>query len=103
MYSGSLSGTHKIGNRKILRGHHDVGVCFIQDMWGKVMHMHRTADLVTSERVGLKNVPGYFFCGCRTRSESCLRHVMRIKSGYPYRIFLHHGNKIRCIIENRMV
>ena len=61
MYSGSLSGTHKIGNRKILRGHHDVGVCFIQDMWGKAMHMHRTADPVTSERVGLKNVPGYFF------------------------------------------
>ena len=26
------SGTHKIGNRKILRGHHGVGVCFIQDM-----------------------------------------------------------------------
>ncbi len=61
MYSGSLSGTHKIGNRKILRGHHDVGVCFIQDMWEKAMHMHRTADPVTSERVGLKNVPGYFF------------------------------------------
>ena len=61
MYSGSLSGTHKIGNRKILRGHHDVGVCFIQDMWGKAKHMHRTADPVTRERVGLKNVPGYFF------------------------------------------
>ena len=25
------------------------------------MHMHRAADLVTSERVGMKNVPGYFF------------------------------------------
>ena len=56
-----------------------MGVCFIQDMWGKAMHMHRAADLLTSEEVGLKNVPGYFFCGCRTRSESCLRHVMRIK------------------------
>ena len=38
-----------------------MGVCFIQDMWGKAMHMHRAADLLTSEEVGLKNVPGYFF------------------------------------------
>ena len=56
MYSGSLSGTHKIGNRKILRGHHGVGVCFIQDMWGKAMHMHCAADLVTGEPVWLKKV-----------------------------------------------
>ena len=56
MYSGSLSGTHKIGNRKILRGHHGVGVYFIQDMWGKVMHMHRAADLVSGEPVWLKKV-----------------------------------------------
>ena len=40
MYSRSLSGTHKTRYRKILRGHHDVGVYFIQDMWGKAMHMH---------------------------------------------------------------
>lgn len=60
MYSGSLSGTHKIGNRKILRGHHGVGVCFIQDMWGKAMHMHRAADLVTDEPIWLKKAPGYF-------------------------------------------
>ena len=60
MYSGSLSGTHKIGNRKILRGHHDVVVCFIQDMCGKAMHMHRAADLVTDEPIWLKKVPGYF-------------------------------------------
>ena len=51
MYSGSLSGTHKIRYRKILRGHHDVGVCFIQDMWGKAMHMHCAADLVTGAPV----------------------------------------------------
>ena len=56
MYSGSLSGTHKIGNRKILRGHHGVGVCFIQDMWGTAMHMHCAADLVTGEPVWLKKV-----------------------------------------------
>lgn len=68
------------------------------------MHMHRAADLVTDEPIWLKKSTRIFFpCGCRTRSGSCLRHVMRIKSGYPYRIFLHHGNKIRCIIENRMV
>lgn len=60
MYSGSLSGTHKIGNRKILRGHHGVGVCFIQDMWGKAMHMHCAADLVTDEPIWLKKAPGYF-------------------------------------------
>ena len=53
MYSGSLSGTHKIRYRKILRGHHDVGVCFIQ-------HMHRAADLVTDEPIWLKKAPGYF-------------------------------------------
>ena len=57
MYSGSLSGTHKIRYRKILRGHHDVGVCFIQDMWGKAMHMHCAADLVTSAPVCLKKAP----------------------------------------------
>lgn len=56
MYSGSLSRTHKIGNRKILRGHHDVVVCFIQDMWGKAMHMHCAADLVTGAPVWLKKV-----------------------------------------------
>lgn len=61
MYSGSLSGTHKIGNRKILRGHHGVGVCFIQYMWGKAMHMHCTADLVTSAPVWLKKAPRIFF------------------------------------------
>ena len=49
MYSGSLSGTHKIGNRKILRGHH-----------GVAMHMHRAADLVTDEPIWLKKAPGYF-------------------------------------------
>ena len=51
MYSRSPSRTHKIRYRKILRGHHDVGVCFIQDMWGKVMHMHCAADLVSGEPV----------------------------------------------------
>ena len=56
MYSRSLSGTHKIRYRKILRGHHDVGVCFIQDMWGTAMHMHCAADLVTGEPVWLKKV-----------------------------------------------
>ena len=56
MYSRSLSRTHKIRYRKILRGHHDVGVCFIQDMWGKAMHMHRAADLVSGEPVWLKKV-----------------------------------------------
>lgn len=61
MYSGSLSGTHKIRYRKILRGHHDVGVCFIQDMWGKAMHMHCAADLVTSAPVCLKKAPRIFF------------------------------------------
>ena len=60
MYSGSLSGTHKIRYRKILRGHHDVGVCFIQDMWGKAMHMHCADDLVNDEPVWLKKAPGYF-------------------------------------------
>ena len=61
MYSGSLSGTHKIGNRKILRGHHDVDICFIQDMWGKAMHMHCAADLVSGESVWLKkNAPDIF-------------------------------------------
>ena len=60
MYSGSLSRTHKIRYRKILRGHHDVGVCFIQDMWGTAMHMHCAADLVTGEPVWLKKRPGYF-------------------------------------------
>ena len=54
MYSRSPSRTHKIRYRKILRGHHDVGVCFIQDMWGKAMHMHRAADLVSGEPVWLK-------------------------------------------------
>ena len=69
-------------------------ICFIQDMWGKAMHMHCAADLVSGESVWLKkNAPDIF----------SLRHVMRTKSGYLYRIFLHHGNKIRCIIENRMV
>ena len=56
MYSGSLSGTHKIRYRKIRRGHHGVGVCFIQDMWGTAMHMHCAADLVTGEPVWLKKV-----------------------------------------------
>lgn len=60
MYSGSLSGTHKIRYRKILRGHHDVSVCFIQDMWGTAMHMHCAADLVTDEPIWLKKAPGYF-------------------------------------------
>lgn len=60
MYSGSLSGTHKIRYRKILRGHHDVGVCFIQDMWGTAMHMHCAADLVTGEPVWLKKAPRIF-------------------------------------------
>ena len=61
MYSGSLSGTHRIRYRKILRGHHDVGVCFIQDMWGKAMHMHCAADLVSGESVWLKkNAPDIF-------------------------------------------
>ena len=60
MYSGSLSGTHRIRYRKILRGHHDVGVCFIQDMWGKAMHMHCADDLVNDEPVWLKKAPGYF-------------------------------------------
>ena len=61
MYSRSLSGTHKIRYRKILGGHHDVGICFIQDMWEKAMHMHCAADLVSSEPVWLKKRPGYFF------------------------------------------
>ena len=68
MYSGSLSGTHKIRYRKILRGHHDVGVCFIQDMWGKAMHMHCAADLVTSAPVWLKKAPGYFFFAAAGRN-----------------------------------
>ena len=68
MYSGSLSGTHKIGNRKILRGHHGVGVCFIQDMWGKVMHMHCADDLVNGEPVWLKKAPGYFFFAAAGRN-----------------------------------
>ena len=84
MYSGSLSGTHKIGNRKILRGHHDVSVCFIQDMWGTAMHMHCAADLVTDEPIWLKKAPGYFSlvaaghdreaaCGmlCRQKVDLC--------------------------------
>lgn len=80
MYSGSLSGTHKIRYRKILRGHHDVGVCFIQDMWGKAMHMHCAADLVTGEPVCLKKAPRIFFfaaaghnCGmlCRQKVDLC--------------------------------
>jgi len=82
MYSGSLSGTHKIRYRKILRGHHDVGVCFIQDMWGKAMHMHCAADLVTDEPIWLKKAPGYFSlvaagheaaCGmlCRQKVDLC--------------------------------
>ena len=104
MYSRSLSGAHKTRYRKILRGHHDVDICFIQDMWGKAMHMHCAADLVSGESVWLKKTPRIFFlCGCRIQFGSCLRHVMRTKSGSLYRIFLHHGNKIRCIIENRMV
>ena len=37
-----------------------MGVCFIQDMWGKAMHMHRAADLVTDEPIWLKKAPGYF-------------------------------------------
>ena len=37
-----------------------MGVCFIQDMWGKAMHMHRAADLVTDEPIWLKEAPGYF-------------------------------------------
>ena len=37
-----------------------MGVCFIQDMWGKVMHMHRAADLVTDEPIWLKKAPEYF-------------------------------------------
>ena len=103
MYSGSLSGTHKIRYRKILRGHHDVDVCFIQDMWGKTMHMHRAADLVTSERVGMKNVPGYFFLRLPDTLRKLPAACYADKNGYLCRIFLHHGNKIRCIIENRMV
>ena len=31
-------------------------ICFIQDMWGKAMHMHRAADLVSGEPVWLKKV-----------------------------------------------
>ena len=54
MYSRSLSGTHKTRYRKILRGHHDVDICFIQDMWGKAMHMHCADDLVNGESVWLK-------------------------------------------------
>ena len=61
MYSRSLSGTHKTRYRKILRGHHDVDICFIQDMWGKVMHMHCADDLVNGEPVWLKKTSGYFF------------------------------------------
>ena len=61
MYSRSLSGTHKTRYRKILRGHHDVDICFIQDMWGKAMHMHCAADLVSGESVWLKkNAPDIF-------------------------------------------
>ncbi|RGE03043.1 hypothetical protein DWV19_00875 [Clostridiaceae bacterium AF02-42] len=84
MYSGSLSGTHKIRYRKILRGHHDVSVCFIQDMWGTAMHMHCAADLVTDEPIWLKKAPGYFSlvaaghdreaaCGmlCRQKVDLC--------------------------------
>ena len=37
-----------------------MGVCFTQDMWGKAMHMHRAADLVTDEPIWLKKAPGYF-------------------------------------------
>ena len=36
-------------------------ICFIQDMWGKVMHMHCADDLVNGEPVWLKKAPGYFF------------------------------------------
>ena len=84
MYSGSLSGTHKIRYRKILRGHHDVDICFIQDMWGTAMHMHCAADLVTDEPIWLKKAPGYFSlvaaghdqeaaCGmlCRQKVDLC--------------------------------
>lgn len=60
MYSRSLSGTHKTRYRKILRGHHDVDICFIQDMWGKAMHMHCAADLVSGEIVWLKKRPDIF-------------------------------------------
>ena len=60
MYSRSLSGTHKTRYRKILRGHHDVDICFIQDMWGKVMHMHCADDLVNGEPVWLKKRPDIF-------------------------------------------
>lgn len=70
MYSGSLSGTHKIRYRKILRGHHDVGVCFIQDMWGKAMHMHCAADLVTGAPVWLKKVNLHTGFSCITAIKS---------------------------------
>lgn len=68
MYSRSLSGTHKTRYRKILRGHHDVDICFIQDMWGKVMHMHCADDLVNGEPVWLKKAPGYFFFAAAGRN-----------------------------------
>ena len=80
MYSRSLSGTHKTRYRKILRGHHDVDICFIQDMWGKAMHMHCAADLVTGEPVWLKKAPRIFSfaaaghnCGmlCRQKVDLC--------------------------------
>ena len=70
MYSGSLSGTHKIRYRKILRGHHDVVVCFIQDMWGTAMHMHCAADLVTGEPVLLKKVDSCTGFSCITAIKS---------------------------------
>ena len=35
-------------------------ICFIQDMWGKAMHMHCAADLVSGEIVWLKKRPDIF-------------------------------------------
>lgn len=70
MYSRSLSGTHKTRYRKILRGHHDVDICFIQDMWGKAMHMHCAADLVSGEIVWLKKRPDIFFAAAGHNLEA---------------------------------
>ena len=45
---------------------------------------------------------GYFLCGCGHNLE--LRAACYAdKKWISVPIFLHHGNKIRCIIENRMV
>ena len=77
--------------------------CFIQDMWGKAMHMHCAADLVTSAPVCLKKRPGYFSLRLPDTIWKLPAACYADKKWISVTIFLHHGNKIRCIIENRMV